>query len=43
VPTFVVDGHLFWGTDSTDLLHAYLAEPGLFESPAMKRLESLPA
>jgi len=24
------------------LLHAYLAEPGLFESPAMKRLEILP-
>ena len=42
VPTFVVDGHLFWGSDSTCLLHDYLADPGLFESPAMKRLEILP-
>ena len=42
VPTFVVDGHLFWGNDSTDLLYAYLANPRLFESPAMKRLATLP-
>jgi len=43
VPTFVVDGHLFWGNDSTGLLYAYLANPRLFESPAMKRLATLPS
>ena len=42
VPTFVVDGHLFWGNDSTGLLYAYRANPRLFESPVMKRLATLP-
>jgi len=42
VPTFVVDGHLFWGNDSTGLLHDYLADPALFKTAAMKRLETLP-
>ena len=42
VPTFVVDGHLFWGNDSTVLLHDYLADPALFKTAAMKRLETLP-
>jgi len=42
VPTFVVDGHLFWGNDSTGLLHDYLTDPALFKTTAMKRLETLP-
>ena len=42
VPTFVVDGHLFWGTDSTGLLHDYIADSALFKTAAMKRLEILP-
>jgi len=42
VPTLVVDGHLFWGYDSTNLALDYLVNPGLFDSPAMKRLETLP-
>lgn len=43
VPTFVVDGELFWGTDAFGMLLAYLADPALFRRPAMARLESLPA
>jgi 2-hydroxychromene-2-carboxylate isomerase len=43
VPTFVVDGHVFWGIDATAMLHDYLADPGLFDSDAMRRLASLPA
>ena len=42
VPTLVVDGHLFWGYDSTNFALDYLVNPGLFDSPAMKRLETLP-
>ena len=42
VPTLIVDGQLFWGYDSTSLVLDYLINPGLFNSPAMKRLETLP-
>jgi len=42
VPTLIVDGQLFWGYDSTSLVLDYLTNPGLFNSPAMKRLETLP-
>jgi 2-hydroxychromene-2-carboxylate isomerase len=42
VPTFVADGHLFWGLDATGMLRDYLANPALFTSPEMARLESLP-
>jgi 2-hydroxychromene-2-carboxylate isomerase len=41
VPTFVVDGHLFWGLDATDMLRDYLADPQLFDSPEMQRLGSI--
>jgi hypothetical protein len=42
VPTFSVKGELFWGADSFPLLLEFLRDPGLFESPEMKRLETLP-
>ena len=42
VPTLIVEGQLFWGYDSTSLVLDYLINPGLFNSPAMKRLETLP-
>lgn len=42
VPTFEVDGHLFWGVDSTDMLIDYLAGHPVFDSPEMRRLSSLP-
>jgi len=42
VPTLVVNGYLFWGNDSTDLVLDYLANSVMFERPAMKRIESLP-
>jgi len=41
VPTLLVDGNLFWGSDSTDLAMSYLENPKLFENPVMKRLEKL--
>ena len=42
VPSLVVEGHLFWGSDSTDMALEYLSDPQLFGSSEMKRLETLP-
>ena len=42
VPTLIVDGHLFWGFDSTSLITDFLANPRLFDSSPMKRIEFLP-
>ncbi|MDE0718202.1 MAG: 2-hydroxychromene-2-carboxylate isomerase [Rhodospirillaceae bacterium] len=43
VPTLMIDGQAFWGVDGTDFAHAYLADPAILDSGAMKRLETLPA
>ena len=42
VPTFLVDGQLFWGFDATDMLRDYLANPTLFDAPEMRRISTLP-
>lgn len=42
VPTFVVDGELFWGFDQTDMLLDYLANPALFSSEEMTRIDTMP-
>jgi 2-hydroxychromene-2-carboxylate isomerase len=42
VPTFAVDGHLFWGLDATGMLRDYLADPTLFDSDEMRRVSTLP-
>lgn len=42
VPTFAVDDALFWGEDATGMLRDYLADPHLFDTPAMRRIDSLP-
>ena len=42
VPTFVVDGEVFWGDDATDMLLDYLQNPALFASDEMKRLSTMP-
>lgn len=42
VPTLAIDGHLFWGEDATGMFEEFLADPALFETPAMRRLEDLP-
>ena len=43
VPSFVVDGEVFWGADSLELLKAFLADPAVLKSEEMRRLETLPA
>jgi len=42
VPTFEVDGALFWGADAIEFLKAYLEDPAVLASAEMKRLETLP-
>lgn len=42
VPTFVVNQELFWGDDALPMLQDYLANPGLFETPEMKRISEMP-
>jgi len=42
VPTFEVDGELFWGADSVEFLRAYLADPAILRSAEMQRLDGLP-
>ena len=42
VPTFIVDGELFWGADAMEFLEAYLANPELLASNEMKRVGTLP-
>jgi 2-hydroxychromene-2-carboxylate isomerase len=42
VPTFHVDGELFWGDDATGMLIAYLSDRTLFEQDKMARLATLP-
>lgn len=42
VPTFDIDGELFWGADSMEFLRAFLADPATLRSAEMRRLDGLP-
>lgn len=42
VPTFVVDGELFWGHDAVDFLNDYLRNPAMLQSAEMRRASELP-
>ncbi|MGH8318862.1 MAG: 2-hydroxychromene-2-carboxylate isomerase [Steroidobacteraceae bacterium] len=42
VPTFLVGGELFWGVDSIPMMLDFLRDPGLFETPEMRRIATLP-
>jgi 2-hydroxychromene-2-carboxylate isomerase len=42
VPTFVIDGEVFWGADSIDFARAFLADPATVKNDEMRRLEQLP-
>ncbi|MFM2397866.1 MAG: hypothetical protein RL341_23, partial [Pseudomonadota bacterium] len=43
VPSTVVDGRVFWGEDSTDMLLAYLRGDPFFTSPLMQAATQLPS
>ncbi|MDJ0956508.1 MAG: 2-hydroxychromene-2-carboxylate isomerase [Arenicellales bacterium] len=42
VPSFRVDGEIFWGVDLFDFFLDYLDDPDLFKDPEMQRVENLP-
>jgi len=42
VPTFEVDGELFWGADSIEFLNAFLADPAVLQNDEVRRLDGLP-
>lgn len=42
VPTLVIADQLFWGNDTTALALQFLENPTLFETPDMRRLDTLP-
>ena len=42
VPTFEVEGQLFWGADLTDMLLEFLNDPSLFDGEEMRRIAALP-
>jgi 2-hydroxychromene-2-carboxylate isomerase len=42
VPSFVVDGEVFWGADSLEFLEAFLADPAVLRNDEMRRVDSLP-
>jgi len=42
VPTFEVDGEIFWGADSMEFLSAFLADPATLRNAEMWRLDELP-
>lgn len=42
VPSLVVSGEVFWGLDAMPMANAFLADPGLFRTARMARLDTLP-
>ena len=42
VPSFVIDGEVFWGADALDFLKAFLADEGVLRNDEMRRVDNLP-
>jgi len=42
VPSFVVDGEVFWGADAVDFVKAFLADPAILRNDETRRLDALP-
>lgn len=42
VPTVRAGDELFWGFDATDMVLDYLADPGMLQTPEMRRISDLP-
>jgi 2-hydroxychromene-2-carboxylate isomerase len=43
VPSFVVDGEVFWGADAVDFVHAFLRDPATVRNPEIRRVDALPS
>jgi len=42
VPSFVLDGEVFWGADAVDFARAFLADPAVVRNDEMRRIDRLP-
>jgi predicted DsbA family dithiol-disulfide isomerase len=42
VPSFVIDGEVFWGADSIDFARAFVADRAVVRNDEMRRLDALP-
>jgi 2-hydroxychromene-2-carboxylate isomerase len=42
VPSFVVDGEVFWGADAVDFVKAFLKDQSVVRNDEMRRLDALP-
>jgi 2-hydroxychromene-2-carboxylate isomerase len=42
VPSYEVDGELFWGADSIGFVNAYLADPAALRNDEIRRADNLP-
>ena len=42
VPTYEVDGELFWGADALGFVQAFLADPAALRNEEMRRVDGLP-
>lgn len=42
VPSIVAGGEVFWGNDATPMFEAWLDDPGVLDTPAMRALRTLP-
>ena len=42
VPSFVVDGEVFWGADAIEFLNGYLADRAVLQNDEMRRVDALP-
>lgn len=43
VPTLVANGEVFWGVDGFELLLAYLDDPDILDTPAIRAADALPS
>jgi 2-hydroxychromene-2-carboxylate isomerase len=42
VPSFVVDGEVFWGADAIDFVQAFLEDDSVIRNDEMRRIDNLP-
>jgi 2-hydroxychromene-2-carboxylate isomerase len=42
VPSFVVEGEVFWGADAIDFVKAFLGDRSVVRNPEMQRVDTLP-
>lgn len=42
VPSFVINGEVFWGFDAIDFVNDYLADSNLLQTPAMQAIDHMP-